>query len=109
MKSSFALAAFIGVVAAGPNHLGGLRTGGKLGGDPKFLQFCSKYNKHATDTATFNRRQARYHTNDTVIAEHNRKAARSSDPDALILGHNWTSDLEPSEYQQLLGLDRAAA
>ena len=111
MKASFALTAFIGVVAAGPHHggLGGLRTGGKLGGDPKFLEYVSKYNKNVSDTASFTRRQNRYHANDNIIAEHNHKAARSSDPDVLVLGHNWTSDLEPAEYQQLLGLDHAAA
>ena len=111
MKTSFALTAFIGVVAAGPHHggLGGLRTGGKLGGDPKFLEYVSKYNKNVSDTASFTRRQNRYHTNDNIIAEHNHKAARSRDPDHLVLGHNWTSDLEPAEYRQLLGLDQAAA
>ena len=64
MKTSFALAAFIGVVAAGPDHKGinrrggpgGLRTGSKLGGDPKFLEFVSKYNKNVSDTASFTRR-----------------------------------------------------
>ena len=55
MKASFALTAFIGVVAAGPHH-GGLRTGGKLGGDPKFLEFCSKYNKNVSSTAAFTQR-----------------------------------------------------
>lgn len=106
MKASFALAAFIGVAAAGPHRLGMTR-GGKLGEDPKFLSYVSKYNKNVTDAATFSRKQNRYHANDNIIAEHNRKAARSSDPDALILAHNWTSDLEPAEYQQLLGLDTA--
>jgi hypothetical protein len=36
MKTSFALAALIGVAAAGPN-MRGMRNGGKLGDDPKFL------------------------------------------------------------------------
>jgi hypothetical protein len=52
MKASFALIALIGVAAAGPHH-GGVRTGGKLGGDPKFLEYCSKYNKNVSTTASF--------------------------------------------------------
>ena len=55
MKASFALAAIIGVAAAGPVR-GGIRTMGKLGGDPKFLSYVSKYNKNVTDSAAFSRK-----------------------------------------------------
>jgi hypothetical protein len=105
MKATFALVALIGAVAAGPNGLRGTgRLGGKLGDDPKFLQYCSKYNKNVTSSATFAKKQNRYHLSDTVIQEHNR-THRSSNPNTLVLAHNWTSDLEPEEYQQLLGLN----
>ena len=101
MKSTFALIALIGAVSAGP--LGMTRNEGKLADDPKFLQFCSKYNKNPTDSRSFSRKQRRYHLNDTVIAEHNRKHAHDTNPNTLVLGHNWTSDLEPEEYRALLG------
>jgi len=104
MKSTFALIALIGAVSAGP--LGTSqdnRHGGKLADDPKFLSYCSKYNKNVSDTRTFERKQRRYHINDTVIADWNRQHAHDTNPNTLVLGHNFTSDMEPEEYQQLLG------
>ena len=71
--------------------------------DPKFLSYCSKYNKNVSDTRTFERKQRRYHINDTTIADWNRQHAHDPDPDVLVLGHNFTSDMEPEEYRQLLG------
>ena len=101
MKSTFALIALIGAVSAGPRS--SVRHGGKLADDPKFLSYCSKYNKNVSDTRTFERKQRRYHMNDTVIADWNRQHAHSTDPNTLVLGHNFTSDMEPEEYQKLLG------
>ena len=104
MKSTFALIALIGAVSAGP--LGSIRDsrqGGKLADDPKFLQYCSKYNKNMTDSRSFARKQRRYHLNDTIIEEHNRKHAHDTNPNKLVLGHNWTSDLEPEDYMKMLG------
>jgi hypothetical protein len=104
MKSTFALLALIGAVSAGP--LGSernQRNSGKLGDDPKFLQFCSKYNKNMTDSRSFSIKQRRYHLNDTIISDFNRKHEHDTDPNTLVLGHNWTSDLEPEDYMKMLG------
>ena len=101
MKSTFALIALIGAVSAGPRN--SVRHGGKLADDPKFLSYCSKYNKNVSDTRSFERRQRRYHINDTTIADYNRQHAHDTDPNVLVLGHNFTSDMEPEEYRQLLG------
>ena len=104
MKSTFALIALIGAVYAGPlGTVRDQRRGGKLAEDPKFLSYCSKYNKNMSDTRSFERRQRRYHLNDTIIADYNRKHAHDTDPDKLVLAHNFTSDFEPEEYQKLLG------
>ena len=104
MKSTFALIAMIGAVSAGPlGTVRDSRRGGKLADDPKFLSYCSKYNKNVSDSRTFERRQRRYHLNDTIIADYNRQHAHDTDPDKLVLGHNFTSDMEPEEYQKMLG------
>ena len=75
--------------------------------DYAFLQFVSTYNKDTKDAATFIKKKNRFCKSDEIIQQHNLKTKQTlgDDPDALVLGHNWTSDLEPEEYQQLLGLN----
>jgi len=110
MKQSFAIAAVAGLAAAAPasSHHNN-RPNGKLGNDPMFLEYASRYNKDIRNPATFTLKQQNYHASESKIQSQNRKADESGDPNALRLAHNFTSDMSTDEYLSLLGLDQAAA
>ena len=110
MKQSFAVAAFAGMVAAAPSssHHSN-RPEGKLGNDPAFLEYASRFNKDIRNPGAFTVRQQRYHDSESKIQAQDRIADASGNPKALRLGHNFTSDMTTDEYLGLLGLDQAAA
>merc|ERR1712060_715804 len=110
MKQSFAVAALAGMVAAAPSssHHSN-RPEGKLGNDPAFLEYASRFNKDIRNPGAFTVRQQRYHDSESKIQAQDRIADASGDPNALRLGHNFTSDMTTDEYLGLLGLDQAAA
>ena len=110
MKQSFAIAAVAGLASAAPSSSHhSTRPSGKLGNDPAFLEYASRYNKDIRDPVSFTLRQQNYHHAESTISAQNRIADASGDPNALRLGHNFTSDMTRDEYLGLLGLDSRSA
>ena len=110
MKQSLAIAAVAGLAAAAPSNTHhSNRPSGKLGNDPAFLEYASRFNKDIRDPVSFTLRQQRYHAAESTISAQNRIADESGDPNALRLGHNFTSDMTRDEYLGLLGLDQQSA
>jgi cathepsin L len=110
MNKTFAIVAIVGVAMAAPekaSHERNLKASAEK--DVEFLQFAAKYNKDVRRPDVMARKQRRFRINDGIIKAQNHKADMSGDPNALRLGHNLTSDMEPEEYEKLLGLDRAEA
>ena len=84
---SFAIAAFIGAVAAEVQPLN------KMSNNPNFVNYMSQQNKHYTTTNELNQRAQIYNTNDTEIARLNAQSTASGRPNAAHFAHNYFSDM----------------
>jgi C1A family cysteine protease len=80
---------------------------GKLYQDPKFGQYCSRFNKGPRTLGEFQQRQGLFHEADNIIGKTNRDADTSGVSNPLRLAHNWLSDRTDDEKSAFFGLDTA--
>jgi C1A family cysteine protease len=109
MNNTFSIAMLTAVASAAP---GGAshhnRPDGKLGQDPEFLRYISKFNKNYGTTEDFIAKQGNFHNLDKVIKQTNKKADASTRKDPVRLAHNKFSDMSHEEFVSYLGLDQSA-
>jgi len=108
MKTTFATAVLLGLVAARPEGTrpkgsrpqNGNGVGSK-GANARFGKYGAKFNKQYVDTADFEKRRDIYNK---IIAEIDRVNSLARGPDDLRLAENIFADMTPEEFSKWTGL-----
>ena len=102
MKQTFAASAVAALVYATPQGAAAHRPM-KMAGDPKFINFAAKQNKHYTTPEEVHKRESIFNGVNEKIQEWNAKSKASGKKDAATFGHNVFSDFTQEELEQVKG------